>query len=403
MRASVSQKLRMPRYAYLKMINDNVRSLLEDAYQRAESRDDTEFALSESQQRWVEIIVEKAESQKAVLAVLITSIVKKIETPTQDVRYHKKELPNGYSGRGFDTQHITPFIREKFQRFAMKGGSGWLTRSLEQAHPYTLEYPGRILDRTVKEAFLQVLNDIEENQADPKKYLQAIFISLINLIAGSQVRLSLFEETNEDSPQKQQSDTITIANIVNLLNYHFSFNYRVAGASRLPVLAVYSAYEMLMSIERYKGKMLPPLKSHTTSDIKSGGIGDIEVLDEEGNFFEAVEIKHNIPISPKLVEDAYQKFSETSVSRYYLLTTAEPNVDDPSTVDLLVQKIYRQHRCEVIVNGILPSLKYYLRLLSDPKLFLDYYTRNLQLDFNQNTDIKRAHLTHWSELLDSLS
>lgn len=81
------------------MINDNIRSILEDAYQRAESGHNTNFELSELQQKWVETIVEKAESQKAVLAVLITSLTKKIETPTQDVRYHKTELPNGYSGR----------------------------------------------------------------------------------------------------------------------------------------------------------------------------------------------------------------------------------------------------------------------------------------------------------------
>lgn len=378
---------------------NNVREILEEAYQLAESGDNTKPELSESQQKWVETIVEKAESQKAVLAVLITSLTKKIETSTQDVRYHKKELSNGYSGRVFDTQHITPFIREKFQRFAMQGGSGWLTRSLEQAHPYTLEYPGRILDKAVKESFLRVLHDIEENQTDPRKYLRAIFISLINLMARSQVNLSLFEETNGDSTQPSQSDTITIENIVNLLKYHFSYNYRVSGASRLPVLAVFSAYEVLMSIERYEGKMLSPLKSHTTSDTKSGGIGDIEVLDENEDFFEAVEIKHNIPISPDIVQGAYQKFVETSASRYYLLTTAEPNVDDPKTVDQLVRKIHRQHGCEVIVNGIIPSLKYYLRLLSNPKLFLDCYSKNLQLDFNQNTDIKEVHLRYWNELL----
>lgn len=378
---------------------NNVRAILEDAYQVAESGDNTHSEFSGSQQRWIEIIVEKAESQKAVLAVLITSVTKKIETPTQDVRYHKKELSNGYSGRVFDTQHITPFIRDKFQRFAMQGGSGWLTRSLEQAHPYTLEYPGRILDKAVKESFLRILHDIEENQADPKKYLRAIFISLINLMARSQVSLSLFEETNRDSIQPSQLDTITIENIVNLLKYHFSYNYRVSGASRLPVLAVFSAYEVLMSIERYEGKMLSPLKSHTTSDTKSGGIGDIEVLDENEDFFEAVEIKHNIPISPDLIQGAYQKFAETSASRYYLLTTAEPNVDDPKTVDQLVRKIHRQHGCEVIVNGIIPSLKYYLRLLSNPKLFLDGYSKNLQLDFNQNTDIKEVHLRYWNELL----
>ena len=378
---------------------NNVRKILEDAYQLAKSGENTKSELSESQQKWVETIIEKAESQKAVLAVLITSLTKKIETPTQDVRYHKKELSNGYSGRVFDTQYITPFIREKFQRFAMQGGSGWLTRSLEQAHPYTLEYPGRILDKAVKESFLRILHDIEENQADPKKYLRAIFISLINLMARSQVNLSLFEKTNGDSIQPSQSDTITIENIVNLLKYHFSYNYRVSGASRLPVLAVFSAYEVLMSIERYEGKMLSPLKSHTTSDTKSGGIGDIEVLDENEDFFKAVEIKHNIPISPDLVQGAYQKFAETSARRYYLLTTAEPNVDDSKTVDQLVRKIHRQHGCEVIVNGIIPSLKYYLRLLSNPKLFLDRYSKNLQLDFNQNTDIKEVHLRYWNELL----
>ncbi|MCG9130969.1 hypothetical protein J5I95_04720 [Candidatus Poribacteria bacterium] len=192
---------------------------------------------------------------------------------------------------------------------------------------------------------------------------------------------------------------VTIVNIVDILNCHFSCHYQGTGASRLPVLAVYSAYKLFMKFERYKGKTLSLLKSHTTSS----GIGDIEVLDENGFFFEALEIKHNIPISSELVQDVYQKFSETPISRYYLLTTAEPNVDNAETVNSLVCQIRTQHGCEVIVDGVLPSLKYYLRLLSDPKLFLDYYTKNLQLDFSQNTDIKRNHLTRWSELLDSLS
>ena len=349
---------------------NNVRAILEDAYQLEESKRNTQVELSESQQKWVETIVEKAESQKAVLAVIITSLVKKIENPIQDVRYHNKELPNGYSGRGFDTQHVTPFIHEKFQRFSMKGGSGWLTRSLEQAHPFTLEFPGKIRNRPVKKAFLEILNDIEENRADPQKYLHTIFASLIDFMENSKVvNLNLFESADDNSAQAPQSDRITIGDIVNLLRYHFSFNYLATGASRLPVLAVYSAYEMLMAIGRYDGKTLSALKSHTTSDIKSGGIGDIEVLDENGGFFEAIEIKHNIPISSTIVQTAYQKFAEMPICRYYLLTTAEPDVDDVKTVNHLVRQIYKQHGCEVIVNGILPSLKYYLRLLNDPKLF----------------------------------
>ena len=380
---------------------NKVRSILDNAYQHAESRNNSHFELSVAQQKWVATIIEKSESHKAVLTVLITSLTKKIETPTQDVRYHKTELPNGYSGRGFDTQHVTPFMQEKFQRLAMKE-SGWLTRSLEQVHAFTLGFPGKIRSKLVKKAFLEILNDIEENQTDPERYLYAVFASLINLMERSKVDLGLLETANVNLDQTLQTDTVTIENIVNLLKYHFSYNYRVAGASRLPVLAVYSAYEMLMMLERYEGKTLPPLKSHTTSDIKSGGIGDIEVLEKNGNFFEAVEIKHNIPISSTIVSNAYQKFADTSVCRYYLLTTAEPNVDDPGEVDQLVQQIHRQHGCEVIVNGIIPSLKYYLRLLSNPKLFLNCYSKNLKLDYSQSTDIKETHLRYWNELLNSL-
>ena len=378
---------------------NHVRSILENAYQRAESSRDTDFGLSSNQRIWVETILKKAESQKAVVAVLITSLVKKIETPTQDVRYHKTGLPNGYSGRGFDTQHVTPFIAEKFPRFEMKGGSGWLTRSLEQAHPFTLEFPGKIRDRLVKEAFLYILNDIEENCANPEKYLHAVFASLI----------ALMERANRIVREKpivdftSQKEIVTIENIMDLLRNHFSIRYDITGASRLPALAVYSAYEMFMGTERYHGKTLSPLKSHTTSDIKSGGIGDIEVLDETENFFEAVEIKHNIPISPTLVRDAYQKFSSTSVRRYYLLTTAEPDVDDVDEVNQWVRQIHLQHGREVIVNGILPSLKYYLRLLSNPKLFLDCYTKNLQVDFQLNTDIKEVHVRSWANLLSDLA
>ena len=214
----------------------------------------------------------------------------------------------------------------------------------------------------------------------------------------SQVNFSLFKSTQRCPAQ---SNTVTIENIVNLLQYHFFYDYGVVGASRLPVLGVYSMYEMFMVMERYKSKTLSPLKTHTTSDTKSGGIGDIEVLDENGSFFEAVEIKHNIPISPGLVHYTYQKFSETSVSRYYLFTIAEPNVDNPDTVNSLIHQIRMQHGCEVIVDGILLSLKYYLRLLRDPTLFLHVYSKNLQLDFNRNTDVKEIHLRRWNELLES--
>ena len=388
---------------------NQIRSILEDTYQLAESTDSDDlediYQLAEStdsdysdltgiQENWIKIITGEAESLKAVLTVLITSLVKKIETPSQDVRYHLKKLENGYSGRGLDENYITPFMKEKFKRFSM-AQSGWLTYTLRLPFPYTLEYSGAIQNEVVKDAFLQILNDIEEHGADPKKYLQAIFSALIALMERSQISRELVKKA-------QQTETVTIGKIVDLLRDHFSRDYGVSGAARLPELAVYSAYEMLMGIERYKGKKLLPLKSHTTADTKSHSIGDIEILNEN-SFFEGVEIKHNIPISPGIVEDAYQKFAPTSVSRYYLLTTAEPNVkdEDVDSVNRLVSEIHKQQNCEVIINGILPSLKYYLRLLSNPKLFLHSYSKNLQSDFEQSAEIKEPHLRYWETLLNS--
>ena len=92
----------------------------------------------------------------------------------------------------------------------------------------------------------------------------------------------------------------------------------------------------------------------------------------------------------------------TPVQRYYLLTTSEPNVEESEKVNELVSSIHKQHGCEVIVNGILPSIKYYLRMLSKPELFIDNYSNNLESDYNQNTNIKEIHLRYWNDLLKNL-
>ncbi len=126
----------------------------------------------------------------------------------------------------------------------------------------------------------------------------------------------------------------------------------------------------------------------------------------------AQDADKSLPIGQILCGDNLDLIRKLPDSSIHLVITSPPYFqqrdygggmgNDPEAVDRLVHQIHRQHGCEVIVNGILPSLKYYLRLLSDPKLFLDCYLRNLQLDFKQSTDIKEIHLRFWGELLDSL-
>lgn len=126
------------------------------------------------------------------------------------------------------------------------------------------------------------------------------------------------------------------------------------------------------------------------------------VRQNSGNFFEAVEVKHRIAITLALVEDAYEKIAPYPISRYYLLTTAEPNTFEREAIESLAERVRSEHGCEIIVNGVIPSLKYYLRLLENPGDFIECYNRNLLADYAVNTDIKKIHVDKWLELVDNL-
>lgn len=333
-------------------------------------------------------IIAYSENQKGVLAALITSLVKKVETPSQDIRLHKTVFPGGYSGRSYDTVFVTPFIRQKFGRLGM-AESGWLTRSIEQPHPFTLDFPGKIQNQAVREAFLQTLHDVEVNQAPANIYLIALLQGLIEQTAN-QTKLVI----------PRLGRPIPIGTIMGMLQAHFET--RATGTALLPVLALYSIHQTMLGLPRYIGKNLLPLKSHTTPDSRSKSIGDIEITHVDGRYFEAVEVKFGKPITADLIQIAAEKFLAHPIERYYLLTTATPNILSPDEINRQVEDIRQKHGCEVIVNGVIPTLKYYLRLLPDPAIFIETYTQALYNAFEQASDIKAVHLERWNQLMDDL-
>ncbi len=129
------------------------------------------------------------------------------------------------------------------------------------------------------------------------------------------------------------------------------------------------------------------------------GFGDIEIYNPDGTPFEIVEIKHNIPIDKIMVEDVLKKVKDTTMKKYYILTTAEPNFKDShEEIFESVHLIKLKYGIEIIPNGIYPSLKYYLRVVPDLKDFLDSYTRNLKDEFKKTTDIKEFHVIEWMKI-----
>ena len=329
----------------------------------------------------LDIILENSEKKKGVLAVVVTSLIKKIMDPKQDIRKHQDKMNDGYSGRSLDFHVVTPFLKEN--QFPAMAESGWLTRSLEQSQPYTLDYLGAVTPKKLKTSFLNIFDIIENKKVNANASLIYLFQGLVS-IRNSNSELKLANPVN-----------LSIGVIISHLNEHFTSNYQSSGASRLPVLAIYSSYkQMIGEIGRYKKCKLKPLEAHTSADRRSGAIGDIEIVDEDQNVFEAVEIKHNIKITSNMVNEANIKFRSAPVKRYYLLSTDETIKNDNTITDEII-KISQTHGCQVIVNGVMDTLKYYLRLLNNPDDFIRHYVDLLE----KEDAIKFEHKQKWNDII----
>jgi len=336
-----------------------------------------------SKSQFLDIILNHSESAKAVLTVIITSLAYKILNPKQDIRSHQSSIKNGYSGRTFDTKYITPFM--KISKFPAMATSGWLTRSLEQKVPYNSNYSGAIRPANLKTAFLETI-DFIENGKDLEISLSYLMQGLI--IKRNSYQIALAKPIN-----------LPISKIIALLENHFNSKYISDGAARLPVLALYSIYQCLISeVKRFNGKKLLEIESHTSADAKSGRIGDIEIIDEQNKVFEAVEVKHGIKINVQLIQDSFEKLKSTQVKRYYLLSTADIDSKERIKIEQEIERIKNIHGCHVIANGLIPTLKYYIRLISDTSVFIANYVNMIESDLS----IKFEHKKNWNTLISQM-
>ena len=337
---------------------------------------------------WIETLINSG--TKGVLAVIITSLLKKSVDPNQDVRFHQTDIPGGYSGRTLDTKIVTPFL--KSNGFPAMAESGWLTRSFEQKVPYDLNYTGAISGRGIKDAFLNILDVVEQNDdndvIDARSLLTHIFKRLVERRELERIYLA-------------RPVGLTINKISKRLADHFTHGGH--GKARLPQLAIYAAYQQMVGpkgeVSRYKHMELNGLKSHTAADSRAGATGDIEVIDPETqSVFEAVEIKHNIIITADMIRTAYDKFKRQQVKRYYLLSTATTPPDNFNEITKEIIRIDKEHGCQVIVNGVLDTIKYYLRLLNNPDDFIAKYVTLVEND----ADITYEHKMAWNNAVNSM-
>ncbi len=358
------------------------KELLLSIYKEAFENKDYITNLNKETLKNIKMISNKCFNQKGVFTVLVTLSIYKIKHPEQDIRLHRTEFENGFSGRSFDTKYITPTLKEI--GLPSMSSSGWLTRTLERSEAFTLNYSANIRNVDVKKSFLELIHSIETTDIKPKDILIELFKQIIKIQEKDKVEIQPLENP----------DKLTISKIINLLDSQFSFNYKTAYGSKLPVLAFYSIYKIIINeVSRYDNCHLKELGSHTTSDTSSNSAGDIEVFKEDV-LFEAIEIKLDIQIDANILRIAKEKIIKHNPKRYYILSYYDIKKEDEEEIDKIIQEVKNEHGCQIIVNGIMATLKYYMRLISDLEIFYNSYSKLI----NDDTELKSIHKQKWNEL-----
>lgn len=321
------------------------------------------------------------EKKKGLYTVLTTLLYYKYLHPTQDIRLHQDRFENGFSGRGFDTVYVTPILK-KLGLPAM-AESGWLTRSLEQPYPYDLKYNGSI--GVLKNDFLELLDYVEKN---PEKSLNMLrlLLNTVNKVAQDNII---------EIVPLQNPENLTIDKIIKALTEHFLTKYGTHNGAKLPVLAFHSIYTCLINeMKRYENCSLAPLSSLTACDKTNKASGDIEIF-KQGKLFEAIEIKLDKKITSQVIRVVESKIYKWNPQRYYVLSVLGIEEKDKDEINDIVLDVLHKHGCQIIINGLIPTIKYYLRLVSNLNDFIKYYTDAVQND----TELQKVHKQKWAELL----
>ncbi|MGF1675365.1 MAG: hypothetical protein ACFCUV_17025 [Rivularia sp. (in: cyanobacteria)] len=82
----------------------------------------------------------------------------------------------------------------------------------------------------------------------------------------------------------------------------------------------------------------------------------------------------------------------------YILSSADILQQDEAKIQLEIELIANNHGCQVIINGIIPTLKYYLRLITSVEKFVEDYSNFVE----QDKELQPIHKIEWNNILNTL-
>lgn len=364
--------------------------ILSDWYENAEQnvRNENYAGLPDVIGEGADVVLRLSKTKHATRGVALTLCLCQKLHPELDVRYHKTNLDTnaeGYSARGVDNAATVPFLTEKGLYHNVE--SHWMTRTMAVDTPYL---PDTVLKTVPKNAgpdLIVVANLIHNAQRNFEK---------VNAIAKI-LLMGLIYERNMGQIPLTRPKNLSIDQVVSLLHKHFETHYS-KNAPRLPQIAIYAIYQCIVgSMKRYEDFTLMPLERMKAANRKSGSVGDID-LNKDKRPIEAVEIKYEIPIDKAIVIEATQKVQTEAVERYLILSTAAPKAEDLEDIQRIKESFLKSNGCEIIVNGVYDTIKYYLRLLESTNDFINNYADLLSDD----PDLNYEHKVAWNAVCEQL-
>ena len=179
--------------------------------------------------------IEKIETDKSLVQLIVTTLLKKIVSPEQDIRLHMAKFEGGYSARGLDTEVTTRFFKKYFPKYANKE-TAFLTKATRTEIIWNFTDGLKLPLRSKKliPPFLQLIDKIQNGTINLRDSISYIFGKLCLLSKLSQM---IFDKVAEAS---NFYDVININTIIEMLKEHFESRL----SSRLPVIAIYSVYHL---------------------------------------------------------------------------------------------------------------------------------------------------------------
>ena len=342
-----------------------------------------DFELNPTYERALLEIAKRAETNKGVFTVIVTSLLAKSLEPELDTRLHQSSMKEGYSGRTLDTKVVTPILKK--HRFPSMSESGWLTRSLEQAVPFDHNFTGRITPPELKKSFLLILYYSNEVSKDTTEALTFVLKKVDELHRAPREKASAGLKVAGASP--------TFA--MELLLDHWGSKYDDAqGTARLPVLAVYACLERFLAANSLKQtQSLAPLESHNSSDLRSKALGDVEGLNADGDKTQVVEVKFGKPITPNEIRDMKRKAMGQKLEQYIALTDGGFEAG-PLMADA-IREFESETGTHLVLQDTISFLETLLLFSSPIDAFLERYFELVSTD----GAVKTGHVRRLKELM----